>query len=176
MRLGVWRGFLAVMALVSAAAAYAGEIPAKVDSIPNYVVVRPGLASAGQPSPEALPRLKELGFGTVVNLRMPGEPDFVDEAKALAAQGVRYVQVPLTAATFSAADVAAVRKVLDDPASGNVLIHCHSGNRVGGVWAAILAAQGKSLDQALEEGRRAGLHSEAMTEAVRRVAGAPAKK
>ena len=51
------------------------------------------------------------------------------------AQGLRYVWVPVTPDTLSLADVEAVEKVLDDPASGPVLLHCVSSNRVGGVWA-----------------------------------------
>jgi uncharacterized protein (TIGR01244 family) len=148
----------------------AGDIPEKTDAIPNYVLIRPGVAAAGQPSPEVLGRLKELGFQTVINLRTVGEPGFVDETAALQAQGLRYVHVPVTAATFSGADVAAVQAVLDDPQAGPVLIHCASANRVGALWAAMLAAKGKTLEEAEAEGRRVGLRSESMTAAVRRVA------
>lgn len=174
MRLGMLTGGAGwALGAVFAAAAGAGEIPQKSEAIPNYVVIHPGLAAAGQPSPATLARLKDLGFKTVINLRAAGEPGYVDEARALAAQGIRYVHLPITPATFSAADVAAVRAVLDDPASGPVLLHCASANRVGAVWAAILAGKGKSLEEALADGRRAGLTSEAMAAAVRRVA-APA--
>jgi uncharacterized protein (TIGR01244 family) len=161
---------------VFALAATAGEIPQKIESIPNYVVIHPGLAAAGQPSADALAGLKDRGFRTVINLRTAGEPGYVDETKALEAQGIRYVHVPITAATFSAADVAAVRAVLDDPASGPVLLHCASANRVGAVWAALLTGQGKSMEEALAEGRRAGLSSEAMTAAVRRVVERPSDR
>lgn len=154
--------------------ALGGEIPPSVDGalITNYVIARPGVASGGQPSGEGLARLKELGFRTVINLRTADENGFVDEKAVLEGQGLRYVHVPLTAATLSDADVRAVRAVLDDAAAGPVLIHCASGNRVGAVWAVIQGQQGKTLDEAEAEGRRLGMKGGAMTSAVRRLLGA----
>src|ERR1043165_6474736 len=112
------RGFLLCVLVVSAAAVVAEDVPAKMaaDAIPNYKLMRPGVATGGQPSAETLGKLKALGFKTIVNLRTPGEDPIVDqEAKAVGEQGLTYVAVPVTPATLSAADVAAVRKVLDDP-------------------------------------------------------------
>jgi uncharacterized protein (TIGR01244 family) len=165
-----------MLSVVFAAAAGAAGVPQKVDSIPNYTVIRSGLAAAGQPPADVLASLKDLGFKTVINIRTAGEPGYVDESAVLAAQGIRYVHVPVTSATFSAADVDAVRAVIDDPASGPVLLHCASANRVGAVWAAIQAGDGKSMDEALAEGRRVGLSGESMAAAVRRVATRPSPR
>jgi hypothetical protein len=64
---------VAVLLTASTVPAAASGIPESVDPalIPNYRLVLPGLATAGQPSAEALRRLKEWGFKTVVNLRPP---------------------------------------------------------------------------------------------------------
>ena len=163
-------GILMVAAVLPAFAFGAG-IPDTVDGslIVNYVVAGPGVAGAGQPSSAGLARLKELGFRTVVNLRVEGESGYVDEKAILEAQGLRYVHVPLTASTLSDADVQAVRAVLDDAAAGPVLIHCTSGNRVGAVWAVIQGRRGKTADEAEAEGRRVGMKGSAMTSAVRRL-------
>jgi uncharacterized protein (TIGR01244 family) len=162
-----------------ATVARSAEIPdaQPKDAVPNYQVVRPGLATAGQPSVEALARLKDLGFKTVVNLRPRGEDPIVEKEEAIvAAQGLEYVSVPITPATFSAADVAAVRKVLDDKDAGPVLLHCASGNRVGAVWAAIEVERGKSLAEAEAKGRKIGLSSQGMVEALHRVVAPPESK
>jgi uncharacterized protein (TIGR01244 family) len=163
---------LIAIAIASAPAfASGGELPAQSDLVPNYVLIAPGVAGGGQPEREALARIKELGFRTVINLRTDGERGYLpEEEAALKAAGIRYVHVPMTAATVSSADVAAVRAVLEDPAAAPVLMHCTSGNRVGMMWGAVVARQGKTLAEAEAEGRRAGMHGDAMTEALRRVA------
>jgi uncharacterized protein (TIGR01244 family) len=169
------RTVVAVLAIcASGAAARAAELPAAVDGVPNYHVVRKDLATAGQPTADAFKQLKALGFTTVVNLRMQGEIPW-DEEKAVTAAGLRYVWVPVTPATLSAKDVDAVAAVLDDPAAGPVLLHCTVAGRAGGLYAAVLARKGKSLDEAEAEGVKAGLYSDAMKQAVRRVAGEPAR-
>jgi len=137
-------------------------------AIPNYRLVQPGLATAGQPSAETLARLKELGFRTVVNLRTEKEGAREEEA-AVAASGLRYVWVPVAPDTFSAADVDAVAKVLEDPEAAPVLLHCSSANRVGGVWAVLEARKGRTPEEAEAAGRAVGLSSPAMVEALRRV-------
>jgi uncharacterized protein (TIGR01244 family) len=166
--------FLLVPLVLMPAAARAGEIPATVDAalIPWYRVIEPGLATAGQPAPEALPKLKEMGFRTVVNLRTERE-GAADERPALEAQGLRYVSVPITPETFSLADVEVVEKVLADAGARPVLLHCASSNRVGAVWAVIQARKGKSLAEAEAAGTEAGMKP-TMQAAVRRVLGVPA--
>jgi uncharacterized protein (TIGR01244 family) len=165
------RHALLLYTLLTAVAASAG-VPETMEpgQIPYYRLLTPGIATAGQPSSEVLPRLAALGFKTVINLRMPGEDAPPDERAVVEGQGLRYVHVPLTAASLSAADVAAVEKVLDDPAAGPVLFHCATSNRVGAVWALVQTRKGKSLDAALAAGREAGLRSPVLEEAVRRVA------
>ena len=85
------------------------------------------------------------------------------------AQGLRYVSVPISAATFSPADVAAVGRVLNDPAAAPVLLHCASANRVGAVWAVLQVQQGRTSEEAEAAGQEIGLSSPAMVEAMRRV-------
>lgn len=165
---------LPIAVLVLAAAAAAAELPESVDSarISSYRRLSPALATAGQPSPEALAGLKEMGVRTVVNLRTDAE-GAAAEKPVLEAQGIRYVSVPVTPDTFSAADVDRVQEVLADASAAPVLLHCASSNRVGGVMAVLESRRGQSLDEALAAGKAAGLHSLAMENAVRRVLGAP---
>lgn len=169
----------AALALALAAGAHAQTAPQAppetLDAalVPFYKLLRPGLAVAGQPTPETLARLAELGFRTVVNLRTDGESGVPEERPLIEGQGLLYVQVPVTPESFSQADVDAVARVVDDPAAAPVLLHCSSSNRVGAVIAVMAARRGSSLEAALDEGRRAGLKSAAMVEAVRRVLGAP---
>jgi len=154
----------------------AAEPPATVDPalVPNYQLLRPGLAVAGKPSAEAVAQLKEQGFKTVIDLRTEAE-GVADEKAAVEALGLRYVSVPVSAATLKSEDAKAVAGILEDPAAGPVLLHCASSNRVGAVLAIIEAQAGKSLDDALAAGRKAGLKSDSLVEAVKRVVAAPAE-
>ena len=163
------RLILLVAALAGAAPLLAG-IPVAVDpaEIPNYQVIRPGLAFGGQPSPGSLKRLGDMGFRTVVNLRTEQE-GAVEEGHVVRALGLDYVWVPVTSGTFSLEDVEAVERVLDDPDMGPVLLHCASSNRVAAVWAVIQVRDGRTLEEAAAASREAGLHSPSMWGAVLRV-------
>jgi len=164
---------LAVLFWVVASALRA-EIPENVDpaQIPNYRVVRPGLATAGKPSAEALGRLKAQGFKTVIDLRTEVEGTLA-EKQAVEAQGLRYVSVPISPATFSMGDAEAVAKVLNDPAAKPILLHCSSANRVGAVWAVLEVRGGRTLEQAEAAAREIGLSGPTMIEAMRRVVAQP---
>jgi len=159
-----------LMLLLLGSAAW-GEIPATMDSeqIPRYRVLRPGLAVGGKPSPEALASLKAQGFKTVIDLRAAAEGT-ATEKEVVLAQGLRYISVPISSATFSEEDVQAVAKVLDEDDAAPVLLHCATANRVGAVWAVLQVKRGGSLDEAEAAGREIGLSSPAMVEAMRRVA------
>jgi uncharacterized protein (TIGR01244 family) len=173
------RRTLAVTLALAAAGAVAGAAPPEtVDAslVPNYVLVKPNVAVAGQPTAAGFAALKQMGFRTVVNLRPEDEPGVAGEKAAVEALGLRYVHVPLTAATVARKDVDAVAGILADSAAGPVLIHCHSANRAGGMWALAGLKEGGDVEAAIAEGKRAGLRSDAMIEAVRRIAApAPAK-
>jgi uncharacterized protein (TIGR01244 family) len=164
---------LALLALCLATSA-AAQVPEKVEPalLPNYTVMAPGVAGAGRPTADGLAALKAQGFRTVVDLSTSAEPGVAGEKGAVEAQGLRYVSVPVSPSTFSAADVDAVKAVLDDAAAGPVLVHCASANRVGAVWAVIQARSGMPIDDAIADGKRVGLASASMTEAARRVAAA----
>lgn len=167
----IWKRVSAAPAvLVVSLLALGAGIPATIDKaeIPAYQKVRPDLATAGQPIPEALRKLREMGFRTVVNLRTEAEGTEKDRV-VVEEQGLRWVHVPITPASFSAKDVEAVAKLLDDPAAGPTLLYCSSANRVGGVWAVYAVKKGKGPDEALAEGRKIGLKSPQMIEAVERV-------
>ncbi len=158
--------FLALLALPVCVAA--GEAPASLDGLPGYKLLRPGLAVGGVPAAAALPEIAK-SFRTVIDLRTDREEGVADERAALAAAGLRYVSVPLTSDSFSSADVDRVAAVLGEAQAAPVLLHCHSSNRVGGVMAVLSHREGQTLDEALAVGREAGLKSDSMVAAVKRV-------
>jgi uncharacterized protein (TIGR01244 family) len=167
---------LILLALALGAAAAPAELPREADpaALPNYRLVRPGLATGGQPSPEGLASLPAMGFKTVISLRPDAEDPLAAKERSLVAQaGLRYVQVPVRPETFSLADVAAVQKVLDDPAASPVLLHCSSGNRVGALWLVMEVRRGRPLAEVQAEAEAIGLNSPPMREAAQRLIAAP---
>jgi uncharacterized protein (TIGR01244 family) len=164
-----------IVALLAAALASSPAptvAPATVDTkdIPNYHLVRPGLATAGQPSEDALGKLKALGFKTVINLRTPGEQPAGVEETAVRAQGLRYVSVPVDSTTFGPAEVSAVRAVLDDESAAPVLLHCTTANRAAAVWGLTEIQRGRAASEVEAEAAKVGLSHPTTVKGFHRVA------
>ena len=133
---------------------------------------------AGQPTEEGLRLLAERGVKVIVNLRPDAEMqravDF-DEAILVESLGMEYVHIPMTPTTFSGDDVAQLKRVMNRPGAipaeqFRIVIHCRSSNRCGGLWAAFLHDDYEfDESKAIEYGKSAGLRSESMIEATKRV-------
>lgn len=89
--------------------------------------------------------------------------------EAVEAQGLKFVSVPVSPNTFSLDDVKKVEAVLKDQAAAPVFLFCSSSNRVGGAIAVIEYLRGRSKDEAIAEGKKAGLRSPEMEKAALRV-------
>ena len=89
--------------------------------------------------------------------------------------GMEYVHIPMTPTTFSGDDVAQLKRVMNRPGAipaeqFRIVIHCRSSNRCGALWAAFLHETYRFKEaKAIEYGMLAGLRSESMIEAAKRV-------
>ena len=142
-------------------------VPEGLD-LPNAKMPAPGLVVGGQPSAEHLKRAAELGIAWVVDLRGVGELEGRDEKAEVEALGMRYVSIPI--AGKEALDRAAAERLaetLEEAASGSessdgprVLVHCASGNRVGGLFALkAFFVDGEDADTALALGDAFGMRA-----------------
>jgi uncharacterized protein (TIGR01244 family) len=125
-------------------------------AVVNYTVLRPGIATGGQVRPDAVATLKSLGFATILDLRGPDEGTDVEKAAAEKA-GLRYVNIPITDAPPTDAQIAAFGRMVEDAGASPLLVHCGSGNRVGAMWTIYRTRAGTPVTTALAEGRRIGL-------------------
>ncbi len=127
--------------------------------IPNAKTPAEGILTGGQPSVEHFEQAAQAGYRTIVNLRAPGEKGSWDEAAKAEELAVRYVAIPIAGADGLTADNARqLAEIVDDPAALPVMVHCASGNRVGGLFALkALHVDGKSAEEALALGLEAGL-------------------
>ncbi len=134
---------------------------AAVATTSGVALLRPreGLVVAGQPATGDWAALAASGIRTVINLRPQAELQGRDERAEVAAAGMRYVELPVSGpADITPENAEALSRLLAQ-ADGPVLVHCASGNRVGGLLAVAMAQSGMPVSAALDFGRSAGMKS-----------------
>lgn len=151
--------------LATALAACAGHatraLPAMTATPAGTSVKQPApqLYVTGQPAEADWRAFADAGVGTVINLRTASEMKGRDERAEVAAAGMRYLELPIDgAAAMTTENARRLGELLRD-ARGPVLVHCGSGNRVGGLLALLKAGEGMPAEQALDFGRSAGMTS-----------------
>jgi uncharacterized protein (TIGR01244 family) len=131
--------------------------PAPADLLRNGKAPFDGVLTGGQPTPDQLATLAELGYKTVVNLRSPGEEGSTDPA-VVESLGMDYVSLPISNATdINETNGRALAEILEE-AEYPVVVHCASGNRVGAVFAMMaFYVDDETPEEALAIGRAAGV-------------------
>ncbi len=134
----------------------AADVAAPMTSI-ELQQPRDGLYTAGQPAAGDWQAIAARGVATVVNLRPQAEMAGRDEAAEVALAGMRYAEIPVSGAAGITMENARALRTLLQQASGPVLVHCASGNRVGALIALGAADAGAGADDAIAQGRAAGM-------------------
>ena len=89
----------------------------------------------GQPKENEYKSLKDLGINTIVDLRNDPEAYEKPSAEAL---GMKYINIPMDDAEYpSDAAIAKFLEVINDPANGNMYVHCKGGKHRAGVTGAV---------------------------------------
>lgn len=114
--------------------------------VPNAHQPLPNVLTGGQPWPKHFEALKTAGVEVILDIRDPMEPRPFDEPTLVASLGMKYVNVPMSAATLTDETMERIVGVLRTNHERPVLFHCQSGNRVGGAMIAYLM-----LDHGVEE-------------------------
>jgi tyrosine-protein phosphatase SIW14 len=149
---------LVTLSLVSSVAA--GTVDARSNAsatgtstiqIDNFGRVDPNYYRGAQPQGNDYANLAALGVKTVINLASddaePNEKSMTEHA------GMQYVQIPMTThQPPTAAQLAQFLRIVDDPASQPVYVHCVGGrHRTGVMTAAYRMTDGWTADQAFKE-------------------------
>ncbi len=126
---------LASSALVAMPASAQQVTKPSVPGIRNLARLETTIACAGAITPESVPAIREMGFVSIINLRLASEPgaDVEREAEAARAAGLRYFHVPFNGTP----DPEAARQFLDAITSAGAepaFVHCASGNRAATMW------------------------------------------
>jgi len=149
--------------LVLSAVAALGAQKMERPGIVNYTKVDAVVACGGATETAALEGLKNDGFKTVINLRLPTEQGAnLDENAARAkALGLNYLNLPFNGQSPDPKVVDAFLAAVANKANQPVYIHCGSASRVGAVWLVKRVVQdGWPVDKATEEAKMIGLRSE----------------
>jgi uncharacterized protein (TIGR01244 family) len=157
---------LAVMATgISVGAAQAQVTKSTVAGITNYSHVETTVACAGAITPASVAGIKNMGYASIINLRMASEEgaDIDAEAAAAKAAGIKFVHIPMNSAAPDPAVADQFLKVIAEPGVQPAFIHCHSGNRAAAMWLIKRVLVDKwDTDRAVEESAQLGLTSGAL--------------
>ena len=115
------------------------------------------LLVGGQPTPAQLERAHELGYKTVINLRRPEEEGNTDPEQ-VRRLGMAYLEIPIAGSADMTEDKARALAAALESADSPVIVHCASGNRVGGLFAMkAFHIDAMSPEEALAVGKAAGM-------------------
>ena len=135
-----------------------GKGSAENPVIPNFHQVDQHVYRGGQPGPEGWQSLAKMGVKTVIDLRREDEHSTAAEAQAVAAAGMRYVNVPMKGIVAPTNEqVAKVLTLLNSQEP--VFVHCKRGaDRTGTVIACYRIEHDRwQRQQALEEAKSLGM-------------------
>ena len=131
---------------------------AAMPAIPNFHQVNDHVYRGGQPEPEAWPVLSKMGVKTVIDLRREDEHSTTAEAQAVAAAGMKYINVPMKG-VVAPTDEQMARILLALDSQEPVFVHCKRGaDRTGAVIACYrIRHDGWKREQAMKEAKAAGM-------------------
>jgi protein tyrosine phosphatase (PTP) superfamily phosphohydrolase (DUF442 family) len=92
----------------------------------------PRVLTSGQPGPDHFRALKEAGVDVVIDIRDPMEPRGYDQQALMEELGFDYRVVVVNEGTLTDDTLDRMTEVMRETEGKDVLVHCASGNRVGG--------------------------------------------
>jgi protein tyrosine phosphatase (PTP) superfamily phosphohydrolase (DUF442 family) len=136
-----------------------------LQGVANACQILPTVVTGGQPSAANLTAFKAAGGEIVLDLRDRMEPRPLDEAASVRSLGMEYVNVPVAAGTMNDETLERILGVLRGAGDRLVLVHCGSGNRVGGALLPFLMLDhGLEEEDAVGQAMRVGLRSAELME------------
>jgi protein tyrosine phosphatase (PTP) superfamily phosphohydrolase (DUF442 family) len=116
---------LAAIGSLAATGAGAQVIRETVPGIRNYARVESTVACAGAITVDAIPTIKQMGYKSIINLRLASEPGADVDAHAAAARaaGITYFHIPFSAAKPDPAVVDSFLKAIRTPGVEPAFIH-----------------------------------------------------
>ena len=116
---------LFTVAGLMATAASAQVVKQEVPGIRNFARIETTVACAGAITPAAIPEIKEMGFASIINLRLATEQgaDIDGNIAAAKAAGIPYHHIPFSASAPDPAAVDTFLKTITAPGVQPAFIH-----------------------------------------------------
>jgi protein tyrosine phosphatase (PTP) superfamily phosphohydrolase (DUF442 family) len=138
---------------------------AALQGVVNACQVLPTVFTSGQPGPEHFRALKATGVEVVVDFRHPMEPRGYDQEALMRALDFDYRVIAVTDEGMTDQTLDRIRQTLREVGERQILVHCNSGNRVGGALLPYLVLdQGFTEEEATTAALRMGLRSAGLLE------------
>lgn len=133
-----------------------------VDGIVNLHRVETTVACSGAIKVQALPKIKDMGFVSVINLREATEngANVEEEGVAAKAAGLRYYSIPFNANSPDPAVADKFLEAITTQGAEPAFIHCAGGGRAATMWfIKRVAVDHWDIDRATTEATALGMTS-----------------
>ena len=148
-------------ALMSAAVSAQQVTRKEVPGISTFAQVETTIACGGSTKPEAIREIKNMGFKSVINLRLANEQGAMveEEGTAVRAAGMNYVHLPFNMQSPDPRLIDNFIAAVSAPANTPAYVHCAAGGRAAALWMIKrVKADGWPEARALEEANALGLN------------------
>lgn len=126
--------------------------------VPNANQAAPQVITGGQPTAAHFRALRDAGVEVVLDIRDPMEPRGFDQPALMEELGFEYINIVVTDAHLTDETLDRITSVMRDAADRSTLVHCASGNRVGGALIPhLILDQGLNEEEATMAAMRMGL-------------------
>ena len=155
--------FTTLIVVVCATASVLAQQVTKKDipGISTFAQVETTIACGGATKPEAIREIAQMGFKSVVNLRLASEQGAMveEEGAAVKAAGMRYVHLPFDPQNPDAHLIDNFIAAVTAPANQPAYVHCAAGGRAASLWMVKrVLADGWDEQRALTEANALGLN------------------
>jgi uncharacterized protein (TIGR01244 family) len=153
---------LVVLVAFTVAGVSAQQVVKKdIAGVSTFAQLESTIACGGSTKPEAIREIRNMGFKSVINLRLATEEGAMveEEGAAVRAAGMNYVHLPFNAQSPDPHLIDDFIAAVTKPANTPAYVHCAAGGRAAALWMIKrVKADGWTVDRALVEANALGLN------------------
>lgn len=153
---------MVVLVASTAAGVFAQQVVKKdIAGISTFAQLESTIACGGSTRPEAIREIRNMGFKSVINLRLASEEGAMveEEGAVVRAVGMNYVHLPFNAQSPSPTLIDDFVAAVTNPANTPAYVHCAAGGRAAALWMIKrVKADGWTVERALVEANALGLN------------------